>query len=74
MEHGQKIPGNKDDEGFITKTLGVLQEDGPYAMFLFLKEGENKSRTKEIAGGCSKSLIDLLNNNEIKGALGISPI
>lgn len=73
MEYGQKVPEKKEDESLITKALGVLQENGPYAMFLFLREKKNKNTTKEFAGKCLNSLIGLLNDNEIKGFFGSAP-
>ena len=44
-----------DTENLITKSLGVLQEDGVYAFFLFLasqikeKKGDKKNRRSEAA-------------------------
>lgn len=34
--------GNKDTENTITKSLGVLEEQGVYALFLYLHARENK--------------------------------
>lgn len=73
MEYGQKIPEDKDSETFITKALGVLQENGPYAMFLFLEEGKNKDKTKGIAGRCYDSLTGIVKNGEIEGFFGSAP-
>jgi hypothetical protein len=64
MEYAQKIilkmPGDKikNTENNIRKSLGVLQEDGVYAMFLWL---EDKDKEKKIR----KNLTDLLNESEI---------
>ena len=61
MEYGQKIGKVRDSnlENNLRKALGVLQEDGVYAMFLWL---ENKDKKKDIR----KILIGLLNESEIK--------
>ena len=61
MEYGQKMGKISDSnlENNLRKALGVLQEDGVYAMFLWL---ENKDKKKDIR----KILIGLLNESEIK--------
>jgi len=58
VKHGQQIP-TKDSENNIRKALGVLQEDGIYAMFLWL---EDKDKNKKIR----QNLISLLNDNDIR--------
>lgn len=73
MEYGQKIPESKENETLITKTIGVLQENGPFAMFLFLKDRRNRNRTKVIAGRCYDSLMELLNERELKRFFGSTP-
>jgi len=73
MEYGQKIPENKDSETLITKALGVLQESGPYAVFLYLEEKRNKDSTKDIGNKCYNSLVRLLNESEIKNFFGSAP-
>ncbi|WNY26321.1 hypothetical protein [Methanolapillus ohkumae] len=50
----QKCGGNKDLENMITKSLGVLQEQGVYALILYL------SSQKGIANNIKKELIELL--------------
>lgn len=50
----------KTKERNIRKALGILQEDGVYAMFLWLESEDNKIREK---------LNNLLNENEIKNKL-----
>lgn len=70
MEHGQKIPESKDDEAFITKALGVLQENGPYAMFLFLEEKKNKEKA---ANKCYYTFMELIKENEINNFFGSAP-
>lgn len=56
MEHAQKI-GNSDNENILRKALGVLQEDGVYAMFLWLDSENNSLRQK---------LKEILNESQIK--------
>lgn len=73
MEYGQKIPRDKDSETLITKVLGVLQENGPYAMFLYLEEKRNKESTRETGNNCYNSLVGLLNEKEIKDFFGSAP-
>lgn len=50
----------KADENIFRKALGILQEDGVYAMFLWLENKDNEIRTK---------LNSLLNENEITSKL-----
>ena len=61
MEYGQKISKISDSnlENNLRKALGVLQEDGVYAMFLWLEE---KDKSKTIR----KELTELINEGEIK--------
>lgn len=61
MEYGQKISEISDSklENNLRKALGVLQEDGIYAMFLWLEE---KDKSKRIR----KELINHINEGEIK--------
>jgi len=59
-----QLDGSKT-ENLITKSLGVLQEDGVYAFFLFLRsrgEGEKKGTIKLIDQACI-----LLRSAGIKG-------
>lgn len=52
----------KVEENIIRKALGVIREDGVYAMFLWLEnKDENKTAREE--------LTKLLNHNEIKNYL-----
>ncbi len=53
---GQEI-GENSNEAHLRKTLGILQEDGVYAMFLWLEKEDNNVREK---------LNNLLNKEEIK--------
>ncbi len=55
IKYGQQMA--KDSENTIRNALGVLQEDGVYAMFLWLE-----SKDREIR----KKIIPLLNEEEIK--------
>jgi len=59
MEYSQKISkiGDSSLENKVRKALGVLQEDGVYAMFLWLEEKDIPIR---------KELINLINEVEIK--------
>lgn len=65
MKYGHEIAeckGKKksDKENLVTKALGVLQENGPYAMFLYL-EGASKN---DIAGYCKKILLNLFRKEQ----------
>lgn len=64
MECAQKINinSNKNLANNLKKALGILQEDGIYAMFLWLEEKENKKIIR-------KKLTDMLNKPEIKKCL-----
>lgn len=65
MKYGQKIGlEEKNKETDIRKALGILQEDGIYAMFLWL-EVKNKKDNKTRNNG----LIPLYNENTIKSYL-----
>lgn len=57
IECGQRMPRDKGSENIIRKALGVLKEDGVYAMFLWLETKDNKIKTE---------LIPLLNKPPIK--------
>ncbi|SNX54960.1 hypothetical protein [Thermoanaerobacterium sp. RBIITD] len=57
IEIGQSMPKGKDPQNDIRKAIGVLREDGVYAMFLWLED-----KDKEI----KQKLIKLLNKDEIK--------
>ena len=61
VECAQKISKIQDSnlENNLRKALGVLQEDGVYAMFLWLEE---KDKSKTIR----KELTELINEGEIK--------
>lgn len=55
---GQKI-GEETDKTILQKALGVLREDGVYAMFLWLEYKDKDKNTR-------KNLIALLNEENIK--------
>jgi hypothetical protein len=59
---GNSIAEIAKDETLITKALGVLQEDGVYAFFLYLA-----SLKKEPAGHISQKAFDLLKDDAILG-------
>jgi hypothetical protein len=60
-EHAQKVISNTKDskssdiENTVTKTLGVLQEDGVYACFLYLLAKE-----KDLGKKIIEQMLDLL--------------
>jgi hypothetical protein len=58
VANGQKAGQPKEIENLITKTLGVLQEQGVYACILFLFSRTGKE--KEIAPHLRRPLHDLL--------------
>jgi len=60
MEYGQKI-GKQGDENILRKSLGVLQEDGVYAMFLWIEDKDKEKNIRNI-------LTKLLNEQEIKNS------
>ena len=49
-------------ENLITKSLGVLQEDGVYAFFLYLEASKEKDITQKVIQGCK----ELLKEDKIK--------
>lgn len=60
-----KLGEKTKTENLITKTLGVLQEDGVYAFFLYLasqgkEENGKKSLEKEAAEACIAKATGLL--------------
>ena len=66
MKYGQKICDSSDEkksdkENLVTKALGVLQENGVYAMFLYL-ETKNK---KKIAASCRDKIKEMLKEKDI---------
>lgn len=71
MKHGQTIPKSKEDENLVTKTMGVLQENGPYAMFLFLEDKKKKDST--FVNKCNGAFVELITENEIGNFIGSPP-
>ncbi|PMP95010.1 MAG: hypothetical protein C0168_07310 [Candidatus Aminicenantes bacterium] len=55
-KYGQEI-ADKADKNTLQKALGVLREDGVYAMFLWLEDKDKNIRCK---------MLNLLNENDIK--------
>jgi len=49
-------------ENLITKSLGVLQEDGVYAFLLYLEANKEKDITQKVIQGCK----ELLKEDKIK--------
>ncbi|NMC61168.1 MAG: hypothetical protein GYA51_17565 [Candidatus Methanofastidiosa archaeon] len=66
MEYGQKI-GFEVDKTKLQKALGVLREDGVYAMFLWI-EDKDKDKDKKTR----EKLMKLLNEESIKKYLNSS--
>jgi len=62
IKHGQEI-GLDGDKTKLQKALGVLREDGVYAMFLWVEDKDKNTRGK---------LISLLNEESIKKYLNDS--
>lgn len=64
MKCSQELSAINDSalESNLRKALGILREDGVYAMFLWL---ENKDNSKEII----RKLVELLNEDDIKKIL-----
>lgn len=50
-ELGSKLGQYKDDERLLTDALGVIEEQGVYAFFLFLE-----ARSKETSNACAQFL------------------
>jgi hypothetical protein len=59
IKHSQSI-SCKGDENILRKALGILKEDGVYAMFLWLESKDEKIRGE---------IIELLNEDKIKNYL-----
>jgi len=47
-KYGYEIADQLKDDTLVNKALGVLQEQGIYAYFLFLKASSNKEESKKI--------------------------
>lgn len=64
---GEKLAegANKDREKLLTDSLGVLQEQGVYAFFLFLKASK-RGNPQELSDACASFLREqrLLNSNQ----------
>lgn len=61
---GQEI-GGETDRSILQKALGVLHEDGIYAMFLRLEEKETKKEKYKVR----KKLTCMLNEDKIRNHL-----
>lgn len=72
IKHGQKLPRNKESERIIRKALGILQEDGLYAMFLWLEVNGSEIRKKTINLFNEESIIreTLEINNDVPEFFG----
>lgn len=58
-ELGERLAqgGNKERENLLTDGLGVLQEQGLYAFFLFLKASK-RGKSDEVSSACKDFLRD----------------
>lgn len=58
-ELGEKLAAdaNKEREKLLTDSLGVLQEQGLYAFFLFLKSSK-RGNPQQVSDGCAAFLRD----------------
>jgi hypothetical protein len=68
--YSQKIVENQEKqkseiENLVTKSLGVLQENGVYAMTLYLLS-RSSEKEKKLAEGILKKLIDLFTDEKLK--------
>jgi hypothetical protein len=65
IKHGQQMPRDKESGNIIRKALGVLKEDGVYAMFLWIETKNKRLREKPIPL-LNESVIkkNLLNESE----------
>lgn len=63
----------KKIENLITKSLGVLQENGVYAFFLFIKASNERKIAEEIDKQCNKLLkrkeVRLINGDDVLAAV-----
>lgn len=66
-EHGRAMATSGDDESVINHALGVLQENGVYAMFLFCASRTEAHR--QVADRIGQQAVDLLRCEGI-GLLG----
>ena len=63
------VPGKKGDkENFATKSLGVLLENGPYGMILYLETQKN-----EVAERYCEHLVGLLRNDTLHACFPTVP-
>ena len=74
MKYGGRIAeceGKKTDkENLITKALGVLQENGPYAMFLYL---ESQKGEKGVVNKCKTEILMLFREEKLlANSLGVT--
>lgn len=62
VEGALKTQGAKDIDNLVTKALGVLQENGVYACFLFLFS-RTQSKEQDIAAVVRVELLNLMSEN-----------
>ncbi len=64
--------GKNDKENLVTKSLGVLMENGPYGMMLYL-EVQKKQEIKKIAREFRGQLLGLLQQGALRDYIGTLP-
>lgn len=69
----EKKVEKKKIENLVTKSLGVLQENGVYAFFLFVKASNEEKIAKEIDIQCNKLLrreeVRLIHSDDVLAAV-----
>jgi hypothetical protein len=60
----------RDKEDLATKALGVLLENGPYGMVLFL----NMKKTDQVAIGYQRQLVALFRNPALQSFVSTPPL
>ena len=67
FEHGIAIPieGNDRNETIIQKSLGILQEDGIFAFFIYLLSMEGKEKEGKVSIEIQKNIGKLFSDNTV---------
>lgn len=79
FEYGTQmyVMGNEKNENVIQKSLGVLQEDGVFAFYLYLKSRETKKDEKAVSSSIQEKIEALLKHESIgllKGPLHVDQL
>lgn len=79
FEYGTQmyVEGNEKNESVIQKSLGVLQEDGIFAFYLYLKSMERKKDEKAVSLKIQEKIETLLGHKSIgllEGSLRIDQV